>query len=147
MSISLVAVQIALRTQLLTVPSLPSGKAWEQASYTPAAGQPYLDEDFVPRPGSHDGIGGVGFVDTPGLYIIKWYAVSGQKLALAASAESVLARFTPGTMLQASDGTFVRIEGRPIAPSRGQVTDGGDGRAVVTITIPFRCTTSAPASL
>lgn len=141
-----VAVQNALRAVLTTLSSLPAGRAWEQFGFTPTAGQPYITDALAPAPPELDGLASAGHFTTPGLYLVRWFLPQGQKLVLSQRAREVLALFPPGRVLTASDGTVIDIPRQGLLPYRSQVVPTDGGRAVTTITIPFRAFTPSTLS-
>jgi hypothetical protein len=130
------AVHMALR--LRAKPALPTAKAYENVTFTPPSGAPYAEEDFAPgtsRLVSATASGGM--VEDTGLYVIRWYGLSGEATATMSQAiTALLALFPPGSFLTATDGTIVRIQGT-FAPRRSQITNPIAGRALSTITIPW----------
>lgn len=130
------AVHLALRNRLLTHATLPASRAWENERFAPVAGVPYIEEDFVPATAELRGITRGGDVVTEGLYVIRWFGLEGTSLDLHDALDAALALFAPESTLTATDGTVVRIRGDQ-APTRSQIARE-NGRAVATITIPFR---------
>jgi hypothetical protein len=142
------AVHLALR--LRAKPALPTARAYENVEFTPTPGVEYVEEDFVPATSElRSATASQGTVQDEGLYVIRWFGVAGTGTtgvgAMSQSITALLARFAPGSSITASDGTVVRIKERP-APWRGQIIPNLiPGRAVATITIPWRVYSTNPA--
>jgi hypothetical protein len=137
------AIHLALRTQLATASGLPT-VALENRDYTPVAGTPYVEEDFVPASRSVRTLLPGGTVETMGLYVVKWYGVAKSGIdAITTGVDAILAVFLPGTSLATSDGGTVRIRTNP-APYCGQILPLDGGWAVCTITVPWRIDAALP---
>jgi hypothetical protein len=139
MSFSHVAVQLALRTQLLTCLALPIARVFEgDPPYVPVSGVPYLEEDFSPSTSTLFSFPAQGgSVIRTGLYTIRWFGVASTGLDIAAGVDALLACFTPGLALAASDGTVVRIADNP-GPRRGMINPAPSPQwAVCTLTVPW----------
>jgi hypothetical protein len=138
------AVQLALRNQ--AIPALPALREWENVAFTPTAGQPFVEEDYVPAGSTLRGLVLAGMVEDTALYVIRWYGLAGQGTkAINDGITALLARFAPGTAILASDGSIVRVRG-DVAPIRSQITNTDDGAwAVTTVTIPVRVFTQNAA--
>lgn len=121
----------------LTV-GLPEGRAFDNTLFTPIAGRPYIEEDFVPATYRVTTIpANNGYGEDEGLYIVKWFGLSGKGIAgIRRCADAVLARFAPGTALTLSDGTQLRV---PVTngPWAGQITPIDGGWSYVVISIPY----------
>jgi hypothetical protein len=138
------AIQLALRTRLLTVSGLPAAanRVKVNKQYVQLAGVPYLEEDFVPSPPilvSTPGQGGT--IQGSGLYVIRWYGIADKgSAAIRAGVQAILAKFTIGTTVALTNGDAVRI-GTPTQPATGayagQIRQAGAGFAVCTISIPY----------
>lgn len=141
MSLDHTAAQLALRNRMLTLgASLPTGRAYENKSYTPVPGTAYLEEDYVPASATLiSGPAQGGTIESTGLYVLRWYAIEGTGIQARTNIDALLALFTPGTTLTAGDHTL-RIRG-DVAPWAGGFTPTGTGWAVCTITIPWRAYT------
>lgn len=131
------AVHLALRNRALAY--LPTSRAFENVAFTPVAGEAYCEEDYVPGTKTLlTANASSGVVEDTGLYVIRWYGLANiASHTIAASVDALLARFTPGTWLTAGSNA-VRIRS-DVAPTRGQLLATGDGWAVCTVTIPWRC--------
>ncbi len=139
MAADLNAVHMALRARAKA--ALPTIREYENFPFTPPATDPYAEEDFAPSTatlyaGTPDG----GTVETTGLYVIRWFGVSGVGTTdMNAGITALLARFAPGLSIPAGTGLTLRVRG-DAAPMRGQITNLTTGRPVATITIPWRLT-------
>lgn len=136
--VDLTAVQITLRTQLLTLSALPAGRAWENEKFAPVTDRPYIEESFVPATTTLRGLTKGGTVETTGLYLIRWYGVANTGLGdLTAGVDALLALFPPGLALTTTTGDVVRIRG-DIAPYRGGIKPDQSGWSMCVVTIPWR---------
>jgi hypothetical protein len=108
-AISYREIQLALRTVLLTVSTLPANRVWEnQGPYDPPKhpGQSYVLEQFVPGPSqlyTASANGANGIKDVRGLYIVQWFAQSGDGTPnvggiteLRDGPDAILTAFPPG---------------------------------------------------
>lgn len=116
---------------------VPEGRAWENVSFTPTAGRPYIEEDYVPS--AHSLISfpaSNGVAEERGLYVIKYYGLTNYGLGASRKwCDAVLARFAPGTTIAAgSDVVKVRTD---TAPWAGQPIPLELDRVVTTITVPW----------
>lgn len=137
--------QLALRSHLMTVADLPTDKAWENVHFEPTTGQPFLEEEYVPATQTLRGLTPGGVVEDTGIYVIRWYGIQNTGIsAIRNGVQSILTAFRPGLSISASDGAVIRIRGNP-APFTSQLRNTDAGRAVVTISIPFRVYTHNPA--
>lgn len=132
-----VAVQLALRSVLLTLPELPAGREWDNVGFQPTTGQPFIREQYSPSTSTLRGLTASGPIEETGEYYVNWYGVSGDGLTIARGVTKLLALYPPGKSIAATDGTIVRIRG-DVAPRRGQLLQADPGWAVITATIPFR---------
>lgn len=132
-----VATQIALRNQLLTVPSLPP-LASTNRDFTPTAGTVYLDEQFVGQPGVLPSMRAGPAVDF-GLYILTIYGLQGDGIrTIGDLAAAILAVFTPGSPIATlANGDTIRVRG-DTTPWMGQLLNQEGGRVRCVVTIPFR---------
>lgn len=142
------AVHLALRARFEAVNGIPSSanRAFENKDFKPTDGQIYIEEEFVPASAVLPGLSR-GPVVAFGIYILKVYGIAKTgATAIRAIVDAILAAFPPGyTFAQLANGDSIRIRGNP-APSSGQILPQDDGRAVCTITIPFRCQSIAQPS-
>lgn len=137
--ISHTAVHLALRNRLLTVSGLPA-RANENKDYTPVAGTAYVREKLAPATQQGVGISTDSPSEYTGLYVVTYFGVEDTGLAVSTSADAILAVFTKGLTLTATDGSVVRVRS-DVAPWRGEVITN-DGWAACTISIPYRILTS-----
>lgn len=116
---------------------IPAMRAFENVTLTPVTGRPYFEEDFVPATNSlltMPAQGGV--VRETGLYIPKWYGLSGVGVsALRKSVDGLKALFAPGTLLAAGANT-VHIGGDQ-APQTGQIIPLTNGWSALTLRVPW----------
>lgn len=121
---------------------IPEGRAWENTIFTPTAGRPYVEEDFVPATLEH--IAGNytnGVRKETGLYVLKWYGLSGKGVtAIRRATDALKDLFTPGTALTAGSHT-VTVRG-DVGPRVGELLPLEGGWAVATLTVSWWATTS-----
>jgi hypothetical protein len=136
MPVDLNAVHLALR--LRAKPALPTIRESENVAFTPPATDPYSEEDFVPATATLRTMPAQGgTVVMTGLYVLRWFGVSGDgTAAMNAGLTALLAKFAPGLAITAGDGTVVRVR-EDVAPTRGQIMNLDNGRPVATVTIPW----------
>lgn len=136
------AIHLALRARLLTVSGIPDAnhRAWENKSYTPVDGEPYIEEQFVPAVQFLWTMPPQGaVVEARGLYVVNWFGVSNTGTnGISTGCDAILAKFTPGTRLVLASGDIVRIRSDP-APARGQILPLEAGWASCTVNIPYWC--------
>jgi len=121
---------------------LPALRAWENASVAPAAGKPWVEEDYLPGPVTTLTVGPLARLEALPQYVVKLYGP--QKTgatALYRLADAVLALFPPRTALTLAGGDVARVR-TDVAPYRGQLVQDTAGFAVVVITIPLRIETA-----
>jgi hypothetical protein len=116
---------------------LPFGKAWEGVEFTPTSGRPYIEESFVPASSRvwtfpADG----GHVRETGLYVIRWYGISGTGPSVRAAVDALKVQLSPGTGLTLSDGSTVRVRA-DTGPYTGELRRIEGGWSVLTLTVPW----------
>lgn len=145
---NLTAIQLCLRGVVLTLPTLPAARAWENVLFRPTEGQPYVAEQFVPATSALQGLVRSGTIETRGLYVVQWYGVVNTGLgALTAGVDALLALFPPGASFTASTGAIVYVRG-DVGPSRGQIRyddsrTGAPGWAAIAVKVPWVVYTDA----
>jgi hypothetical protein len=153
-AISYREIQLALRTVLLTVSTLPANRAWEnQGPYDPAKhpGQSYVLEQFAPGSSqlyTASANGANGIKDVRGLYLVQWFAQSGDGTPnvggiteLRDGPDAILSAFPPGKGFPMTSGLVLRVRGDQ-APFPSQITPLETGFSYVTVTIPWVCYTN-----
>lgn len=129
------AVEAEAASRSLSV-GIPSLRSMENVSLTPVGGRPYYEEDFVPATATLLGSKSGGYVYDTGLYVAKWYGLSGVGIsALRKSVDALKALFAPGTALVAGS-SVVRIPG-DISPQTGQIIPLSGGWAALTLRVPW----------
>ena len=116
---------------------LPAMRAWENTALTPVAGKPYLEEDYVPATERlFTSPAASGMVEETGLYVLKWYGLSGKGIsALRKSVHALKLLYTPGTKLTAGSHT-VRVRA-DAATQTGQIIPLTGGMAVLVLPVPW----------
>lgn len=134
--------QKALRTRLLTLSSLPAGRAWENVSFTPTIGAEYITEQYVP--GTVTGLTAPirnGVIEDTGLYVITFYSPDDTGYSsLSAKVSALLALFSPGTTVTLDDGITLTVRS-DVGPKRGQFLRA-DTWMTCPVTIPWRAYTT-----
>ena len=121
---------------------LPALRAWENVSFEPVAGKPWVEEDYLPGPAAQFTTGPHGRIEATPQYVVKLYGPPGKGVsALYLYADAVLLLFAPRTALTLAGGDVVRVRTDP-APYRGQLVQDAAGFAVVVVTIPLRVETA-----
>lgn len=117
---------------------VPVKRAWENVALRPVTGQAYVEESYVPatsRLWTFRAQGGQ--VEETGLYVIRWYGLSGYGPdGLRTCVDTLKALFSPGTSFTLSDGSTVRVRA-DIGPWAGEIRRLDGGWAVCTLTIPW----------
>lgn len=135
-------VHLALRALLLSVPTLPAARVWENAgggigTYQPVQGVPYVDESYNPSTNTLLTTVRRGQMLATGFYYVNWFGVAGADIvAIRDGVDDVLAKFVPGSSVALASGHILRIAGDP-APAPGQIIPLTNGFAFCKITIPW----------
>lgn len=122
-------------TRTLTV-GVPNGVASENIPFTPAQGEPYFREEYVPGPMSQHTIGPTGELEGFPLYILRVHVpINVGVLGVWGYVEALQTLFSPGTALTVTGHTvIVRRDTSPFASQLLKL----DSYAAVTVTIPLR---------
>jgi hypothetical protein len=139
------ALQLAFRARLLTLSGLPDDRAWENTQFTPRVGHPYIEEEYLPAPGTLRGFTQGGVAEDTGMYVVRWYGLANTDLAIVDDVHALLALFPPGLALTTTAGDTAHVRG-DVMPSRSPLRADGPDWIVCTVTIPFRCYTLTPVS-
>ena len=130
------ATDAASSGRVITV-GVPFLRAYEETIFSPVAGFPYLEEDFVPTtyrvttvPADN------GYAEDRGLYVVKLFGLAGKGLGIRRYADAILARFTPGTEFVLASSSTLRIP-MENGPTAGQITPIEGGWSYVVIEIPY----------
>lgn len=123
------------------VAGLPTSRAWENENFTGTTNTPYVEEDFLMQPSGLQSFPAHGgsLLET-GLYVLKWYGLSGVGVrGLRRSVAGLLARFTPGTVITVGDASL-RVRGSltESGPYAGQMIRVDGGWTAIAVTIPWR---------
>lgn len=135
--ISHLGCQRALRTKLLTMTGLPSSanRAWENIDFTPAAGTPWVSEEYLPGPMYRVTVGSSAQLEARPTYLVTFHSLLNIGMdALSLLADTCLELFAPGTEMAVGSDTL-RVRG-DTAPYRGQLLVGDNGWASVSVSIP-----------
>lgn len=136
-------VQIACRTQLLTLPGLPAARAWENAEFTPVAGVPYVEEEYLPGGRDQRGCGKGGRMEFLPTYVVFVHHPANTKLAARKSADAVLLHFPPGLVLPLGSPPpdKLNVRQKP-APYARPTQPSAPGFVTIPVVIPLRVYTS-----
>ncbi len=116
---------------------LPSRREYENVSFTPTAGAPYVREQYVPGPGTKITYGPTGIVEYLPLYVPQIHVPSGVGVGAAdAYADALITLFAPGTPITLAAGSELRVRGDS-TPSSGQLLQSSPGFALVPVTVPL----------
>ena len=120
---------------------LPQYRAWENMDFTPIAGSPWIEENYIPGPMEQITLGAYGELEADPTYVVKVYVPIGVKIgAPRAYADALLGLFAPRTELTVASHTCV-VRTRP-APFSGQMLRTETGFVVVPVTVPLRVRTA-----
>jgi hypothetical protein len=134
-SLTTMAVEAAGGNETLAA-GLPEGRAWDNAAFTPTAGRPFLEEDFIPATTTLLGQKNGGMVIETGLYVLKLYGLSDKGVsAIRKTIDALKALYAPGTTMTAGSHA-VRVRENP-GPYAGQILPQGDGRSLCVLTVPW----------
>lgn len=128
----------------LTV-GLPSGRAWENVTYTPVTGTPYMEEQYLPGPAGFDSDGYAGLLALAPMYSPRIYTPADTGVSGDGRYADAIARlFAPGTAMALSSGDTLIVRNNP-APFRGQrFPSATPGWSCVPVTIPLQVRTVSP---
>lgn len=119
---------------------LPSDRAFENITFEPRDGRPYVDEQYVPATSELRGMVIGGTREETGLYVVG-FAVpfNNGAIALARYADALLALFPLVLSIPIANGDL-RVRG-DVGPMRSQVLPLDSGYARVGVSIPWRLLT------
>lgn len=127
-------------TRTLTV-GLPAGRAWENNTFTPVDGEPYVVENYLPGPTARETLGSFAELEVLPQYVVRLYAPQNNGMgATRKYTDALLALFAPNTPFVLSEGTL-RVRG-DIGPFPGQMLPTEDGFVVTPVTVPLRYRTA-----
>jgi hypothetical protein len=116
---------------------LPSRRAWENTDFTPAPGNLYVEEQYIPGANAQLTIGAHGILEMTPLYVaILYFLANTGFLAQQRYGDALLALFAPRTTIALSNGDSLRVRTNP-APYAGQIRQRDGGWAYKVVTIPL----------
>lgn len=124
------AIAAALATQLNTV-DLPT--QWENAPFTPPAGEVYLAEALLPGPTLSVGISGASSDEFGGIYQVTVYAPLGGTKGAGLGAAKAVADAFPKAAQFTHDGTTVVV----LRTSQAPAFNSGD-RWAIPVSVTYR---------
>lgn len=134
-------IQIACRARLLTMPGLPAARAWENATFTPVAGVPYVEEEYLPGGRTQRTVGPRGVMEYLPTYVVYVHHPANTKLAARKSADAVLAHFPPRLELTVAAGDRLKVRADQ-APYARPTLPSAPGFVTIPVVIPLRVYTS-----
>lgn len=121
---------------------LPVLRAWENNSFLPTTGSPFIEEDYLPGPVQQTTLGPLGDIEGFPMYVIKLYGVAGNGMSAPVKyADAIINLFPPRLALTLTSGDVLRVRTNP-APYRGQLMQADPGFAAITVTMPLRMRTT-----
>jgi len=129
---------LALRNRLLSVSGLPAARAWENKSFTPSAGTPYLTDEYAPATSTALSVPVKSAVlEERGLYIVTLYGLPNDGITnIRTWTDAILAAFAPGTAVTSTANDVIHVRS-DIGPFAGQIIPMESGFAVCAIRIPW----------
>lgn len=136
--------QVAGAGRTLAV-TLPAQRVYDNIAFTPTAGRWYAEGEYSPSTAALSTVtASRGYGEATGEYYWRLYGIAGVgELAFHAMATALLALYAPGDGQTLSDGSRLWISHNP-APRCGTVQPDQPGFAVLTLTIPWRCSFTNP---
>lgn len=119
---------------------LPSSRMWENETFDPTPGTPYLVEQFLSGPTNQATTGGNAgaWLDFEPTYVAQFNVPEDTGSgALDRYADAVLELFQAGTTMTLANGDRLKVRGEP-APFRGAITYIRAGFATVSVSVPLR---------
>jgi hypothetical protein len=135
-----VTAEVAAGGRSLTV-GLPSNRAWENVTFVPTAGVPYVEEQYIPGPTAQVTIGPNGDIELTPMYALLVNLPTETGLTVSRYADALLRLFAPRTAIPLTSGDVLRVRS-DVGPFPGQLQQSQPGFAVKPVTIPFRLRTS-----
>lgn len=128
----------------LTV-GLPAIRVYDNVALTPTPGRWYVEGEYSPSTAALSTLtASRGYGEVTGEYYWRLYGIAGVgDLAFLTVATALLALYPPGDGQALSDGAKLHI-GRDPAPRIGGILPDAPGFAVLTVTIPWRCSFTNP---
>jgi hypothetical protein len=118
--------------------SIPKKRAWENISFEPTPGHPYVSEQFIPATTELKSITAIGgTVEETGFYVLTLYGLENYAaIGIRKQIDAIKLLFTPGTNLTAGSHT-IKIRG-DTSTKAGQIIPLGNGWATCQLSIPWR---------
>jgi hypothetical protein len=138
--------EVAAAGRTLTV-GLPSNRAWENVTYQPITGVPYIEEQYIPGPAAMVNDGYAGLLELRPMYSPRVYVPLDTGISADGRyADAITRLFLPGTTLPLATGDQFVVRG-DVAPMRGQrAPSATPGWSCIPVTIPLKVTTVAVAA-
>jgi hypothetical protein len=119
---------------------LPSSRAWENVSFAPCDGVPWVEEQFIPGPNFLATLGPNAEVESRPMYALRVHVPEGKGIGAARRyADAILGRFPMRSTIAAGD-VILRVRS-DTGPYVGQLQRSQAGFVVVPVTIPLRMRT------
>jgi hypothetical protein len=116
---------------------LPSSRAWENVTFTPVTGVPWVEEQYIPGPTVQSTMGPNGLLIAEPMVAVLTHCASDTGLTAARYADAVLTLFAPRQSIPLTNGDVLRVRG-DVGPFVGQLQQSQPGFAVKPVTIPCR---------
>jgi hypothetical protein len=138
--------EVAAAGRTLSV-GLPSNRAWENVTYVPVTGVPYIEEQYIPGPAAMVNDGYAGLLELRPMYSPRVYVPLDTGISADGRyADAITRLFLPGTTLPLATGDQFVVRG-DAAPMRGQrAPSATPGWSCIPVTIPLKVTTVAVAA-
>jgi hypothetical protein len=138
--------EVAAAGRTLSV-GLPSNRAWENVTYVPVTGVPYIEEQYIPGPAAMVNDGYAGLLELRPMYSPRVYVPLDTGISADGRyADAITRLFLPGTTLPLATGDQFVVRG-DAAPMRGhRAPSATPGWSCIPITIPLKVTTVAVAA-
>ena len=136
LSVSGAAAEASASGKTLSV-GLPQHVAWENTRFTPPAGTPWVEEQFVPGPTVQLSVGDGGTLEARPLYTLLVHVPEESGVGAANGyADGLIQHFRPLTRMTLTNGDTLRVR-TDTGPFRGQMLRRQPGWAVVPVTFPL----------
>lgn len=120
---------------------LPSHRAWENKTFEPTAGIPWVREEFVPGPTAQVTLGPLGDLEATPMYALYVNVPADSGLTAKRYVDTLRVLFAPRTAIPLTNGDVLRVRS-DTGPYAGQLQQSQPGFAVQPLTIPLRIRTA-----
>lgn len=121
--------------------ALPVMRTWENTPTRPAAGKPYVSEQYIPGPTRQVTVGQDGQLEVTPQYQVQVSVPENTGSGAAREyADALMGLFAPGTSMTLTNGDVLRVR-TDTGPFSGQLQRGEAGWVVLPVTFPCRLRT------